>query len=402
MFKKVFKDNLISPKNRYFCSQVPIFMISQLYHQDTILFSLLAIFALSTFVQLIYYWVFYSGIAYNSHSRVNENSDGVSVVICAMYEYHNLQRNLPHILEQKYHSFEVIVVNDKSDDESDLLLESLARQYDHLTIVHMDSNLNFFKGKKFPQSIGIRSARYDTIILTDANCRPASSYWISRIMSSFKENTEVVLGYNSLEKGQAMLNRIIRYDHLTNAIRFLSFAKRGIPFNGTIKNIAFKKELFLKQNSFMDMYDMRAGDDEKFINKAVRRKNTVVQIHPESHMISFPKTRYGNWVDMKKKQKAGTHYFRFFHKFILGLFVCSQYLFFLSFMALVISNYMLYYVLGIFLLRELSHVLIFKNSMNKLREQNLLLTSLLGEFYMLLISPYLWLSGRTTKTGKWR
>lgn len=376
-------------------------MILELFNQNPILFSLFAMFALSVFFQLIYYWIFYSAVSFHRQSRVNENTDGVSVVICAKDEYHNLQRNLPHILDQKYHTLEVIVVNDKSDDESDLLLDSIARQYDNLQVIHMNSDLNFFKGKKFPQSVGIRSARYDTIILTDANCRPASAYWIRRMMSSFFPKTKVVLGYNGLEKGQGFLNHLIRCDHLNDAIRYLSFAKRGIPYNGSIKNIAFKKELFVKQNSFMDMYEMRAGDDEKFINRAVRRKNTVIQIHPESHIISFPKQKFRVWINAKQRQKTGSHYYRFLTKLLMGFFMTFQYAFYALFIVLMFSNYMLYFVLGMFLLRELSHLLLFKNSMKKLKEQNLLLTSLIGEIFVLLIGPYLWLSSRTTKTGKW-
>ncbi|PLX00051.1 MAG: hypothetical protein C0593_01805 [Marinilabiliales bacterium] len=377
-------------------------MITELFLHDPVLFSLMALFALTVLVQLIYYWVFYSAVAFSGQSRVHENAEGVSVVICAKDEYHNLQRNLPHILEQQYPNFEVVVVNDKSNDESELLLESLARQYDHLQIVHVNSNLNFFKGKKFPQSVGIRSARYENILFTDANCRPASAYWIRRMMSVFTKETNVVLGYHALEKGQGLLNTLIRYDHLTNAVRYLSFAGRGIPFNGSIKNILFRKELFYKQNSFIGLYNMRAGDDEKFINKAVGRKGTKVQLHPESHIITFPKQRYRTWVNIKKRQKAGTHFFRFPHKLLLGLFVGSQYLFFGLFAALMITQYMVLIAGGLFLLREISHLIVFKNSMKRLKEQKLLLFSLIGEIYILLISPYLWLGGRTTKTGKWR
>jgi hypothetical protein len=67
-----------------------------------------------------------------------------------------------------------------------------------------------------------------------------------------------------------------------------------------------------------------------------------------------------------------------------------------------IAQYMALIAGALFLLREISHLIVFKNSMKRLKEQKLLLFSLIGEIYMLLISPYLWLGGRTTKTGKWR
>lgn len=375
-------------------------MLSQLYQQTPVSFVLFALFALSVLVQLFYYWLINTSIIFATRTSPHEHKEGVSVVLCAGEEYWSLQQNLPYLLNQQYHAFEVVVVHDQSEDESALLLESLMRRHHNLQVVYVNSKLNFFKGKKFPQSVGIRTAKYDTILLTDVNCRPVSVYWISRMMASFKAGTQVVLGYNRLEEKKGSLNRVIRYDHLMRAIRYFSFARRGMPYAGFATNIAFRKELFLKQQSFMGMLGMRVGDDERFISRAVRRKNTVVQMDPESHILSPPKERFGSWALSRKRAMAGARFFRFGHKVVLGFFESSRLLFFVLAVVLVAINYMRYPVIGLFLLRLFSYLFSFAKSMQRFEEKKLLFTALWGELLLLVVNPFLWLGSKTIKVAQ--
>ena len=79
-------------------------------------------------VQLVYYRFIFSRLAlYNASKRpVSGQKPPVSVVICAKNEYHNLVRFLPLILEQEYPEYEVVVVNDASDDDTFYLLRELS------------------------------------------------------------------------------------------------------------------------------------------------------------------------------------------------------------------------------------------------------------------------------------
>ena len=372
-------------------------MIDQLFFDNPLYFCLFASFVLATLIQLVFLWVFYGSLFIREKKTVSHSSNPVSVIICARNEKHNLKKNLPRILGQDYSDFEVIVVDDASDDESGLYLESLARQDSRLKVVYVNSSLNFFKGKKFPQSIGIRSAQYDTVLLTDADCYPASKYWIQRMMASFTDNTKIVLGYSSFEKQKGLLNSAIRYDNLMSSMRFLSMANRHFPYTGSGKNMAYRKELFYQNKGFVDLYHITAGDDDLFINKVVNSTNTVIQTHKETHIIAKPKISLRKWVLQKGKQKVGAHYYKFLHKWILAWQSISQFLFFLLAFVLLLEGYMLYYVLIMVALREFSFLLIFKKCMNRFEERNLLLTSLIMEVLMLIINPVFLL---TTKKSK--
>ena len=204
-------------------------------------FAVFAIFGLSWIIQMIYYWAVYSRLAFYRKKPAEPAQPPVSVVICAKNEYQNLLKNLPSVLEQDYPEYEVIVVNDASDDDSIELLNSFSRKYRHLKIFDLERNLNFFSGKKFPLSLGINSAKHDIVLLTDADCKPAGPTWIKQMVSNYSEKTEVVLGYGTYRKTVGFLNQLIRYDAFLVAMQYMSYALAGMPYMGVGNILVYPK-----------------------------------------------------------------------------------------------------------------------------------------------------------------
>ena len=146
----------------------------------------------------------------------------VSIIICAKNEETNLKLNLKYVLQQDYKDFEVIVVNDQSIDGSKYYLESLQNKFDNLVVCNLDEKINTREGKKFALTIGIKLAKYENLLLIDADCKPNSKKWVEEIVNCFKNNN-VILGYGSYQKTKTILNRFIRYDTYLIAKQYFSF-----------------------------------------------------------------------------------------------------------------------------------------------------------------------------------
>jgi cellulose synthase/poly-beta-1,6-N-acetylglucosamine synthase-like glycosyltransferase len=192
------KIGLNSTESNTFVHLEPGCMLADYFSQNPYLFSALLVLAFVTLIQLIYYWAVYGKVAFfrqkNDFSRRDEP---VSIIVCARNEYYNLSENLPYLLNQDYGEYEVVVVDHGSDDDSKYLLRDLQLEYKHLKVVSMAQDLNFFTGKKFPLSIGIKSASYDVLLLTDADCIPRSNEWLRKMAANFTFGTEIVLGYGA-------------------------------------------------------------------------------------------------------------------------------------------------------------------------------------------------------------
>lgn len=363
---------------------------------------LLLVYSLSFIIQMIYFWVFYSRLAFYKNRDDKIVDESVSVVICAKNEYYNLKRNIPLILEQDHPSFEVVVVNDNSQDDSLELLEDMAREHSNLKIVNLSQDLNFFQGKKFPLSLGIKSASNDILLLTDADCRPSSKDWLKNMSGKFRGEKEIVLGYGGYERKRSLINYIIRYETLWVAIQYLSFSLAGRTYMGVGRNMAYRKSLFYRNKGFSSHYTVASGDDDLFINSAATRKNVAIEIAHRSHTVSVPKTSFSSWNIQKRRHLTTWKYYRGRFKRLLGLWSVSQVIFLALFIVLLSLGYNVIYIAGLFILRFFSHLMITKKSMNKLNEKELLLISPFAELFLVIFYPVLSLLNMFSKADKWK
>ena len=362
----------------------------------------LYIFYSSVLIQLIYYWGIFSRLAFYKNKNQARQPQPVSVVICAKNEYYNLKENLPLILQQNYHDFEVVVVNDESDDETYFLLKLLQEEYKNLKIVNFTDNVNFFKGKKFPLSIGIKCAKNDLILLTDADCKPESNEWISRMQENFHSGTEIVLGYGKLKSEGSLLNKLIRFDTLHIAIQYLSMALAGSPYMGVGRNLAYRKTLFYRQNGFISHYKLKSGDDDLFVNAAATSKNTKIMISHQSHTVSEAKKTFTNWIIQKRRHLTSGKRYKSSTKLNLGIYSFSQLVFFATFAVLVSVDYTFLIVYPLFVLRLSSQLIIFKRAMIKLNEKNLFIGIPFFEIFFIIFNPLIVIYNTVSKPDKWK
>ena len=284
----------------------------------------------------------------------------VSVVVCAHNEHTNLQDYLALLLNQDYPCYEVIVVDDSSEDGSDLLLERWSRQYGHLYHTFVPQGARVLSNKKLALTIGIKAANHDYILLTDADCCPESKYWIREMMTGFaQEQTEVVLGFSPYFEKKGLLNRLIGYDTLFNGLQYMGMARAGKPYMGVGRNLAYKRETFFSTGGFKGLLSNRAGDDDLFVNRIATRKNTTVVCNRDSLMWSVPKTTWREWFYQKRRHLSVSPQYRTRSKIRLTLEPLSRGLLYAG----VISSFVLgsievgFIALALFLLRLLIQII---------------------------------------------
>jgi glycosyltransferase involved in cell wall biosynthesis len=339
-------------------------------NQWSLLFFIL--FCVVVVVQLFYYWYFFARLAFYKHSESESyQANPVSLIICARDEAHNLLKNLPGILAQQYpYTHELVVINDNSYDDSQYVLEQFQKTYKHINIIHLTEKAKFVQGKKFPLSVGIKASKYEVLLLTDADCTPATENWLSIMQSSFKDDKEIVLGYGAYKKKKGLLNKVIRFETFHTALQYLSYALAGIPYMGVGRNLAYKKSLFNAHKGFTSHNTIPSGDDDLFVNEAAHKSNIVVQINPDSFTYSKPKSTWSDWRKQKRRHFSTSKYYKPLHKFLLGLYTLSQFLFYPS-LAAAILFFDWRFVTAVAALRFISLMIVWFGAMNKLMEKDL-------------------------------
>jgi glycosyltransferase involved in cell wall biosynthesis len=292
-------------------------------------------FCIITTIQLFYYLFFFLRLAIHKSKTKNvSQTHPVSVIICARDEAANLVKNLPGALVQKYSTtHEVIVVNDNSLDESKYILEEYQRSFKQLQLVELKQEARFIPGKKFPLSVGIKTAKHEIVLLTDADCVPSSEFWIEKMQDGFDDGIEIVLGYGAMHKKKGFLNKMVRWETFHTALQYLSYAKSGMAYMGVGRNLSYKKTVFFRHKGFSAHNHVPGGDDDLFINNAATKKNTAIVIDKDSFTLSEPAKTWKQWIAQKKRHYTTSKYYKPLHKFLLGLYAVSLFLFYPLFIA---------------------------------------------------------------------
>jgi cellulose synthase/poly-beta-1,6-N-acetylglucosamine synthase-like glycosyltransferase len=353
-------------------------------------------------LQLLVYFLIYGSFAFQkTNDKSEDNLRPVSVIICAKNEEQHLVKNLPFILKQDYPEYEVIVVDDYSQDETKVILEDFERKYPHLRIITVKEERPYKIGKKFPLTLGIKGAKYDIVVLTDADCMPASDQWLKKISSNFNDKIEIVLGYGAYEKLPGFLNKIIRFDTFIIAMQYFSFALKGKTYMGVGRNLAYKKELFFKNKGFANHTHIASGDDDLFIHRVAKSDNVAIEYEHTSHTISSPKKTFTEWAWQKKRHLTTAPFYRKSVKLFLGYIYLLPVIFYLIFIILLALNYALYIIFGLFLIRIGIQLLVYRKAMIKLNEKDLLYYAPVLEILFIFIQPYLYISSKLTKNLPW-
>ena len=333
---------------------------------------LFAFFCTVTFIQLFYYLFFFIRLViHKTKTKEASRTNAVSVIICARDEAENLANNLPGVLVQDYKTtHEVIVVNDNSYDDSKYVLEELKKTFRQLHIVELTQEAKMIPGKKFPLSIGIKTAKYEVVLLTDADCIPASEHWITSMQEVYDDNTEIVLGYGAFFKKSGLLNKIIRWETFHSALQYFSYALAGTAYMGVGRNLSYKKAIFFRHKGFSAHNNLPGGDDDLFINMTATRKNTKININKDSFTLSKPATTWQQWFSQKKRHYTTSKYYRPLHKFLLGMYAVSHFLFYpLLIMSLLFYNWQ--YAPIVYSARLIIQASVFYKTMQRLDEKDL-------------------------------
>ena len=274
------------------------------------------IFLVSLFVQLYFYLHYYLQPTYRINDekkqRIHYLSElpPVSVVIYANNDSEQLRNNLEYFLTQDYPEFEIIVVNDGSSDESEDVLSEFEAKFSNLYHTFVAEGARNLSRRKLSLTLGIKAARYDIVLLSDANCRPGSNRWIYSFARNFTEKTDLVIGCTILEKHKGLFERLTSFDVLLHNLRFIGYALSNKPYMGEGTNLAYRKSLFFAHKGFAKFMQLHTGDDDLFVNQVANRRNTKIELSADSRMTAIYESNIEGWLYQKRNRAFTSSFYK--------------------------------------------------------------------------------------------
>lgn len=349
-------------------------------------------FGIVTFIELLYYYLLFARFSFmRKKSDTSHYQPAVSVVMVAKDAASVLLKTLPKFLNQQYGEFEVVVVNDHSQDDTRLLLVEYQQQYSNLKIVELDTSVTTIRGKKFALSMGIRCASHSCILITSPECAPTSTHWIEKMAAKFENDKQIVLGYSTFERRKNPFNRMLHFDCLVNAIQYFSLARINSTYRGNAWNMGFTEQMFVQQRGFASHNHIRYGEEDIFVSRSAKRNNTAIEFSREAITVLQRNARHDYWLD----HKQGLYYTRKFNtfknRFLLNFYAVVNLLFYVGLVLAILLSIgnvvLLSTTLGIVALRILSQYLVFGYAAAKLNEKQVIPAILLYDILFAILNP---------------
>lgn len=361
-------------------------LLNQLTDFSDYKFWVLCLLGVMFIIQMAYYLFIFVKIRKNPPLPPQDNDIvPVSVIICARNEQENLKERLESVLTQDYPDYEVIVVNDASTDDTEMILDEFKQKYSNLYVTNIPTDRNFRHGKKLAITIGIKAAKNEWILLTDADCRPYDKNWIKTMSQNFVKDTDIVLGYGGYEQKKGFINKLICYETSFIAMMYITFALKNNAYMGVGRNLAYRKSLFVKSKGFSSHSRLMSGDDDIFVNANAQKNKVRVELRPSGFTFCDPLTTFSAWNKQKQRHFTASEKYKLKHKIQLGLENFSRCAFYLLSIFLMFFPWINLVALAMFLIRYFVFLFVIVKIQSKFLIKGITFVSVIFDF----ILPYI-------------
>ena len=221
-----------------------------------------------------------------THLQGNLN---LTIVVPVRNEENNILRLLDSICRQKG-QYEILVINDHSDDLTVLKIEQFIEQKkkNNIKIFHLIEETN--SPKKSAITLAIQKAKGDIIVTTDGDCIVPKN-WIRVIEEAFQDDkTKMLLGGVRYSPTKNLFETIQAYELSALLSLSLTMAEDKKPFTCNGANLAYRKETFLEVDGFDGIDQIASGDDELLMKKIFSKDPDSITVQRDAFVDTFPNT----------------------------------------------------------------------------------------------------------------
>ena len=337
----------------------------------------------------------------------NKKNHFISVIIAARNEDKHLSFLLDNLLKQDYpqDKFEIIIVNDRSTDKTDYILNNFSKKYSQIKYISIQDEIPGLVRKKRALTEGVKHAQGEILLFTDADCRPGK-FWLSSMNEVFSRGFDVIVGYSPLEcQGKGFGKKIICMLKKLERLAMFTLSDGSIGWNwgitATGRNFAYKKNVFESINGFNGIGHIPSGDDDLFLQKISKSHSYKLGFvtHPDSYVPSIEQKSGSQTFQQEKRRGSKWRYYPALIKSVSLLAFIYLFLILITFILALAGVLTWKFFLIIFLSKSMFDFLILLRGATIFREYISLLVFPLVE---VLYAPYFVMFGLLGTFGKYK
>lgn len=275
-------------------------------------------------------WVitfFYGGLVlfllfgFNKVEAPEESSSSGSIGFSIVIPFRNEAENLPRLfaslqkLQYPQNRFEILLVNDSSEDESERLSSEFRDSFPDLIIRVLQSERETTSPKKDAVNTAVKISNFKYILTTDADCEVPET-WLQELESFIRETgAEFIAGPVEIKEGKSakinLLNKFQELDFLS--LQGATIGGFGVekPYMCNGANLCYTKAGFQQVQGFDNNDKIASGDDvfllEKFQEAGCK---TGYLLSPKAIVSTLPQPDLNSLISQRIRWAAKTSSYR--------------------------------------------------------------------------------------------
>jgi glycosyltransferase involved in cell wall biosynthesis len=380
---------------------MPDEVISYLHSLSLTDYIIIGIIALIWLFRFLYDIFLYGRLSIRKAAPAGTSSLPVTVMIVERNEEQRLQTNLPAWLQMGYPNYEVLVVDDFSEDNSLATLALLRRKYPRLKFTALNQETRY--SEKLSRNLGLKAASHEMIVMSHPAILLPDNHWLPGISAAVSNGKDVVIGYCNLLPRKGFLHQLYRAESFIQQIDSMACSITGLPYVTAEENVTFRKSAYLETGGLAGKIREEYLNLEMVVNSIVKSGNVAVlpvgnlalrkDLEMDETMV---RDLFSKSFRLKKYLKPGTRFF-------IGLSRITSLLLIPSFLLLAVSYPgLILWVIILIVLKSIVYLFIINRLLTRLHEPKLFVTSLLYG----IIAPYYrtiahWRFIQSRKKRKW-
>ncbi len=364
---------------------------------------ILLAFTVLLLFRFLYLFLVPARVAFQKKQVCNKTgSESLSLLLPYRNEEENLKKYLAEILKIDNVDFEVIAVDDFSQDNSLPVLGVMRTQNPKLHVSSLNQETRF--SEKLAQNIALKAAKNNWTLVISSAVSKFEEGWLKCISGLMSERNEVAINYSNVIDSGHFYNRLFRVELFQQQLKSAGFSLLGLPFTYTEENIAFRKKKYFEIGGYGQKVKEPFANLELIINQFIKKKTTVIYFQRETTIWRNDKIKRSDYYDLLKKSFRIEKYlsvkkqvFLFFDEFTRLLF--------LPLLIIVIVFLPEFWLLigVVIVLRIILYLVIIKMALNHLNERKIFISSLVYELLMPYYKVfYRWHFNRQSRKQRWR
>jgi cellulose synthase/poly-beta-1,6-N-acetylglucosamine synthase-like glycosyltransferase len=261
----------------------------------------------------------YKAFVYQIGKKNNINfKQKLSIVIAARNEEKNINSLLNSLEKLNYpnENFEVIIVDDNSSDKTAELIKPILYKKNNYIFIKAENKE--FEGKKGALSIGIKNAKYNFIVITDADCKHNNN-WLNALAGGLDYGYDFVFGVAPILKGNTLVEKLSAFENLRNTYLTIAAVGLNLPYSAAARSFAFRKTSFERVGGYGKTIETLSGDDDLLIREAVKHKMLIgTVVDPDAFVYSAAPKSFNEYFKQKHRHLQTSFHYLFTQKVFLG------------------------------------------------------------------------------------